>query len=95
MSTPTLKELEDMFRKYGQMIMATGWPQISEAELDAAFKDRAERKRLVDEGWEEVNESGGPLWQLVRGARWRERITDVVIAPGGKSLFIKTAEPTP
>jgi hypothetical protein len=43
------------------------------------------------EGWEEVGEGGGKLWELYRGARHDHVITDVRIAPGGKSLLIKTA----
>jgi hypothetical protein len=56
-----------------------------------ALRCRRARKQLAAEGFEEVGENGGMLWKLHRGVRWREIITDVRIAPEGKSLFIKTS----
>lgn len=53
---------------------------------------RRAKKKFLDEGYEEIGEGGGRLWELYRGWRHRHVITDVHIAPGGKSLFIKTAE---
>jgi len=47
---------------------------------------------LLKVGYEEVGESGGKLWELHRGGRRHHEITDVVIGPDRKSLFIKTAQ---
>lgn len=51
---------------------------------------QAEKARLIAEGWEEVGEGGGRLWELHRGWRHDHVITSVTIAPDGKSLLIKT-----
>jgi hypothetical protein len=53
---------------------------------------RRERRRLLAEGYEEVGEGGGRLWELYRGRRVGYVITDVKIAPEGLSLFIKTVD---
>ena len=50
---------------------------------------RRETRRLLAAGYEHVGESGGRLWELYRGDRVGQRITDVVIAPDGISLFVK------
>lgn len=72
------------------------WARFSrEAERIGQEIDRRRSKPprdLIREGYEEVGESGGKLWELHRGCRWDHVITDVVIAPNGKSLFIKTAQ---
>lgn len=52
---------------------------------------RRERRRLASDGWQEVNENGGILWQLNRGTRLGHVITDVQIAPERRTIFIKTA----
>lgn len=44
-----------------------------------------EKKRM---GYERVE---GP-WQIAHGARTHEVITDVVIDPNGKSVWVKTGE---
>lgn len=54
--------------------------------------DRQARRELELAGYEEVGESGGKLWELTRGSRFRHRIVDVKIDAGGKSLWIKTSE---
>ena len=56
----------------------------------SAITSRRERRRLAWQGYEEVGESGGKLWELHRGARVGHVITDVRIAPEGRSVFIKT-----
>lgn len=65
-------------------------------KLSARTRDilrcRRARRRLKKEGWEEVGEGGGRLWELHRGRRIGFVITDVQIGPEGTSLFIKTAE---
>ena len=52
---------------------------------------RRTRRDLGKRGYEEVGEGGGRLWELHRGCRIGHTITDVQIAPEGRSLFIKTA----
>ncbi len=52
-----------------------------------------QRERLFALGYEEVDDSGGRLWQLNRGGRFDHRITDVVIAVSGKSLFVRIEKP--
>lgn len=59
----------------------------------SALTVRREARDMKTNGWESVGEGGGKLWELHRGGRWREVITDVKIAADGKSLWIKTAEP--
>lgn len=53
---------------------------------------RKARERLIADGYEEVGERGGNLWELYRGFRYDHVITEVVIGPDGRSLFIKTAK---
>ena len=47
----------------------------------------AKEKRAA--GWEEIGEGGGGLWELNRGWRWNQVITDCAIHPSGKSLWVK------
>lgn len=47
------------------------------------------KRRMEGQGYELVNLDGGRLWELDRGARTRCRMTDAVVAPGGKCLFVK------
>lgn len=54
---------------------------------------RRDVRDMTRDGWEKVGEGGGRLWELYRGGRTREVITDVKIAADGKSLWIKTGEP--
>lgn len=43
-----------------------------------------------EEGYEEVDESGGPLWELQRGlTRYKHIIKDVRISPDRKTLWVK------
>lgn len=56
-----------------------------------ALRGRREVRDLTREGWEQVGEGGGNLWELHRGCRHDHVITDVRIACDGKSLWIKTS----
>jgi hypothetical protein len=46
-------------------------------------------RRLEADGYEEVNSHGGRLWELDRGWRQKYEITDVVIGPNRKTLWVK------
>lgn len=48
-----------------------------------------ENTKLLGDGWEEVGEGGGKLWELYRGYRRGHRIVDVRITPDGLSLLVK------
>jgi hypothetical protein len=52
---------------------------------------RRARRQLAELGYEEVGERGGKLWELHRGFRQDHKIIDVVVAPEGRTIFIKTA----
>jgi hypothetical protein len=56
---------------------------------------RRERRRLLKNGWEEISQNGGRLWELHSGYRQRHRIVAVCIGPDGKSVWIKTQETQP
>jgi hypothetical protein len=46
---------------------------------------------LAADGFEEIGESGGHLWELHRDIkRDHDTITAVAIAPEGETLFVKT-----
>ena len=60
-----------------------------------AIAYRREVQRLIAAGYEEVGEGGGKLWQLHRGSRQDHEITEVVIGPDKKSLWIKTQKLVP
>ena len=48
------------------------------------------RRKLVADGFEEIGESGGHLWELHRDIkRDHNSITAVAMAPEGKTLFVK------
>ena len=51
---------------------------------------RRQARNLMALGYEEVGERGGRLWELYRGGRTDHIITDVKVAVGGKSLFVRT-----
>lgn len=53
---------------------------------------RRARRDLKRDGWEEIDERGGRLWELHRGGRIGHIITDVCVGPTGTTLWIKTAE---
>lgn len=46
-------------------------------------------KNMLSKGYEEVGEDGGKLWELYRGYRTAYRITDAIVAPLGRSVFVK------
>jgi hypothetical protein len=54
-----------------------------------ALRIRRIRARLKADGWEEVGEGGGKLWELYRGYRYNQEIKEVAIDPGRRSLWIK------
>jgi hypothetical protein len=55
-----------------------------------ALRCRRIRRKLAADGFEEVAENGGKLWELQRGLRWLDHvITAVAIAPEGKTIFVK------
>lgn len=62
------------------------------ARTREALRCRRARRKLSAEGWEEVGERGGRLWELHRGCRIGHVITHVQIAPEGRTLFIKTQD---
>lgn len=55
-----------------------------------ALRCRRIRRDLIAAGFEEIGAGGGRLWQLHRGFGIDHVITDVAIAPEGKSVFVKT-----
>ncbi|RUV07952.1 hypothetical protein EOA79_02360 [Mesorhizobium sp. M1A.F.Ca.IN.020.03.2.1] len=58
-----------------------------------ALAYRKQKRDLLAQGYEEIGESGGKLWELHRGKRMGHRIVAAVIATDGKSLYVK-CEPT-
>lgn len=46
-------------------------------------------RRWLAEGFEEVGEGGGELWQIYRGYRVGQTIQEARVAPGGMSVFVK------
>ncbi len=53
---------------------------------------QSENATLRAEGWEEVGEGGGKLWELYRGFRTSHRIVDARITPDGLSLLVKIVD---
>jgi hypothetical protein len=55
-----------------------------------ALRCRRIRRKFAADGFEEIGESGGHLWELHRDIkRDHNTITAVAIAPEGKTLFVK------
>lgn len=55
-----------------------------------ALRCRRIRRKLTADGFEEIGENGGHLWELHRDIkRDHNTITAVAIAPEGKTLFVK------
>mgnify|MGYP001614274903 CR=1 FL=1 len=46
-------------------------------------------KRWMADGYEEIGERGGKLWEIYRGGRLGQRITDAKVAPDGMSVYVK------
>jgi hypothetical protein len=55
-----------------------------------ALKVRRFRRDMLRDGWEEVGEGGGKLWELYRGCRQDHIIVATRIDASGKSIWIKT-----
>lgn len=53
-----------------------------------ALKYRREERKMTKDGWERVTDSGGKMWELVRGYRKNMRITKATPACDGKSIWI-------
>lgn len=60
-----------------------------------AMLNRRFTRNMVNAGWEAVGENGGKLWELYRGYRTDHRIVGVVIAPDGKSLWVRIEKSSP
>lgn len=58
-----------------------------------ALNYRRTVKKWLTEGYEEIGERGGKLWEVYRGCRRGQIIKDARIAPDGKSLFVKIGQP--
>ena len=54
-----------------------------------ALRCRRIRRRLAADGFVEVGENGGRLWELHRGIEQDHAVTAVAIAPEGKTVFVK------
>lgn len=48
--------------------------------------------RMESEGWEIVDEDGGPLWEIHRGIRYGQKILDVRISERKRFLWVKIGE---
>ena len=58
-----------------------------------ALRCRRIRRKLAADGFEEIGESGGHLWELHRDIkRDHNTITAVAIAPEGKTLFVRVEQ---
>lgn len=51
------------------------------------------RRRLLQDGYEQVGEGGGMLWELYRGKRQGHRIVDAAVDPAGKSVWVRIVPP--
>lgn len=48
-------------------------------------------KQWRAEGFEDLGEDGGNLWEIYRGGRVGQTIKEVRIAPNGMSVFVRVA----
>jgi len=55
----------------------------------AQWSDARLRQTWLDEGFEEVGERGGKLWEIYRGFRHGQKIRQVRIDPDGMSLWVR------
>lgn len=55
-----------------------------------ALRCRRIRRKLTADGFEEIGERSGHLWELHRCIPQEHAITAVAIAPEGKTVFVKT-----
>jgi hypothetical protein len=47
------------------------------------------QRRMSAAGFERLGEGGGRLWEIYRGGRCGQRITQAVIEPGGMAVWVK------
>lgn len=52
-------------------------------------------KQWKAEGFEEVGEHGGNLWQIYRGGKCGQIIHEARVAPDGMSIFVRIAPALP
>jgi len=52
-------------------------------------------KRWKSEGFEDLGERGGSLWEIYRGGRRGQVIHEARIAPDGMSVFVRVAPRSP
>lgn len=57
------------------------------------LKYRRFKARWIEEGYEEIGENGGRLWEIYRGRRMGQKIRDARIAPDGMTVFVKAIIP--
>lgn len=62
--------------------------KLTQFTKDALTARRASRD-MTKRGYQRIE---GP-WEIIRGGRWREVISDVVVDAGGKHVWVKTAAP--
>lgn len=46
-------------------------------------------KKWAAEGFEDLGENGGKLWEIYRGGRKGQHITEARVAPDGMSVWVK------
>ena len=54
-----------------------------------ALHYRRTTKLWIAEGFEEIGEGGGNLWEIYRGYRHGQTIQEARVAPGGMSVFVR------
>ncbi len=59
----------------------------------AALAHRRLLRKWTQEGFEDLGERGGNLWEIYRWRRIGHVIKDVRIAPDGMSVFVRVGKP--
>jgi hypothetical protein len=59
----------------------------------AVLAMRRQQRELYAKGYEYVGEGGGKLWEIYRGGRCGQRITDAIVDVAGMGVYVKI-EPT-
>lgn len=54
-----------------------------------ALETRRFQRRMLAIGFERIGEGGGRLWEIYRGGRRGQRITQALIEPGGIAVWVK------
>lgn len=54
-----------------------------------ALRQRRFERDAFRDGYEEVGENGGKLWEIYRGGRVGRKIVDAKVSPDGLSVFVK------